>query len=76
MQLGGIGSKAPHQKANGGVHLTEGTWRSVFKSVLESLGLERGCFLVQGDMLELDRGKSFVLEDLEAVADLGMFVSD
>ena len=74
VQLGGVGMKAPHQKANGGVHLEEGTWRSVFKSLLEGLDLEPNCFLVQGDMVDPER--AFVLEDLEAVESLGEFISD
>jgi hypothetical protein len=74
IQLGGVGSKAPHQKANGGVHLKEGAWKSVFEKVEAGTDLER--FQVQGDMVELESGKHFVLEELEKVESLGVFVRD
>jgi hypothetical protein len=74
VQLGGVGTKAPHQKASGGVHLGEGTWRSVFKRVHEGLHLGPKCFVVQGDMVDADT--KFLLEDLKAVEELREFVSD
>lgn len=74
VQLGGVGMKAPHQKTNGGIHLEEGTWKGVFKSVRERLNLQPKCFLVQGVMG--DPKKTFVLDDLVAVEELRNFVSD
>ena len=75
VQLGGVGSRAPHQKARGGLHLDDGTWKSVFERVLAQLDLQQGAFLAQGDMVD-PSGRAFVLEDLEPVEDLGSFVSD
>ena len=74
VQLGGVGCKAPHQKANGGVHLKEGTWKGVFEKVGAGLDLE--AFDVQGDMAEMQSAKHFVLEDLESVGNLAKFVAD
>jgi hypothetical protein len=75
VQLGGPGSKAPYQKANGGLHLGNGTWKSVFERVLAGLDLQPKCFLAQGDMME-SGARLFVLEDLEAVEELGAFVRE
>jgi hypothetical protein len=74
VQLGGLGSKAPHQKANGGVHLKEGTWKSLFEKVGAAMELES--FLAQGDMVEMEGGRTFILEGLERVESLGTFVRD
>ncbi|KAG0649071.1 hypothetical protein D0Z07_4351 [Hyphodiscus hymeniophilus] len=73
VQLGGPGLKAPHQKANGGLTLSEGSWKSVFEKVLAGLALQPKHFLIQGDMMQTD-GRMFLVEDLAAAEDLGSLV--
>jgi hypothetical protein len=74
VQLGGVGIKAPHQKANGGIYLKEGTWKGIFEKVGAGMDLET--FVMQGDMVEMEGGKHFVLEELEPVESLRTFVRD
>jgi hypothetical protein len=74
VQLGGVGSKPPHQRANGGVHLKEGTWTSALKRLQGGLDLDVGCLRVQGDMMELENGRRFDVDDL--VGAEGLFVTE
>jgi hypothetical protein len=59
MQLGGEGVKAPHQPANGGVHLEKGTFCGLFETIKE-MRLES--FILQGDLVGLESGERWVLD--------------
>lgn len=75
IQLGGLGPKVPHQKANGGVHLSEGTWNGLFRRTLACLHLEGDCFLVQGDLVQSGR-RVLVRDEPQAVESLGSLDAD
>ena len=73
VQLGGAGLRSPHDRVNGGLDLGEGTWKDLFKRISAGLDVRSGAFVAQGDMLE--RGRAvIILEDLEAVENLGLLV--
>ena len=74
VQLGGVGVKAPHQPANGGVHLREGTFDGLFVRLRENMGRVR--VLVQGDLVGLKSGERWVLDAVEQVERLDQYVID
>jgi hypothetical protein len=74
VQLGGVGVKAPHQPANGGVHLREGSFGGLFARLRESIGGAR--LQVQGDLVGLASGERWVLDAVEDVERLDQYVID
>ena len=72
LQLGGEGVRAPHQRANGGVRLLEGTWRGLVGRLRECLDLEGEGLVVQGDLVEGERrlwvrDEPWIVESLEGL---------
>ncbi|KAF4619060.1 hypothetical protein G7Y89_g14785 [Cudoniella acicularis] len=74
LQLGGSGLRARHQTANGGVHLSKGSFRAVFESVNKELSLES--FMVQGDLIGLESGERWILDKVDAQENLKEYVTD
>jgi hypothetical protein len=73
LQLGGEGVKAPHQPANGGVHLDKGTFRGLFERIKE-MRLES--FKLQGDLVGLESGERWVLDIVVDGDDIWEYVMD
>ncbi|EPE26073.1 hypothetical protein GLAREA_01985 [Glarea lozoyensis ATCC 20868] len=74
LQLGGPGLRAPHQPANGGVHLTQGSFDGLFNRLDQEMQLD--CSLVQGDLVGLESGERWVLDDVEMQTNLKEYVID
>ncbi|KUJ10241.1 uncharacterized protein LY89DRAFT_700775 [Mollisia scopiformis] len=74
IQLGGLGLKTRHQPPNGGVHLSEGSFKGLFERVRRNLNLES--LKVQGDLVGQQSGERWVLENVEDEKDLWEFVMD
>lgn len=74
VQLGGEGVRAPHRAPNGGVHLEEGSWKELF----EWLRVEMGeCEVwVMGDLVGVERGERWILENREREEGLSEYVID
>jgi hypothetical protein len=74
LKLGGKGLRAPHQPANGGVRLNQGSFGGLFERLRKEIkGVE---VLVQGDLVGLESGERWVLDDVEAVENLKEYVID
>jgi hypothetical protein len=73
LQLGGEGVKAPHQPANGGVHLEKGTFRGLFQSIKE---MRLASFKLQGDLVGLESGERWVLDNVINGDDVWEYVMD
>jgi hypothetical protein len=74
LQLGGSGLRAPHQPANGGVHLIQGSFDGLFKRLDKEMKLD--CSLVQGDLVGVESGERWVLDDVEMQTNLKEYVID
>lgn len=74
LQLGGLGLKTRHQPPNGGVHLSEGSFRDLFARVKNSLHLES--LKLQGDLVGQMSGERWVFDKPEDEKDLWEFVTD
>jgi len=74
IQLGGEGLRNKHQPVNGGVHLLEGSFIEVFRTIKGGMDLER--FDVMGDLKSLEYGELWVLDELVSVNDIGEYVTD
>jgi len=74
LQLGGLGVKAPHQSPIGGVHLREGRFIGLFARIRDAMSLEN--FMVQGDLVGLESGERWVLEQIEEEERLWEYVMD
>jgi hypothetical protein len=74
LQLGGPGLKAPHQSANGGVQLTQGFFNGLFERLNKEMMLDS--LLVQGDLVGLESGERWVLDDIEEQRNLKEYVID
>jgi hypothetical protein len=74
LQIGGVGVKAPHQTANGGVHLREGSFKGLFGRLRGELELKE--LRTQGDLTGLESGERWVLEHVELEEKLGEYVID
>jgi len=74
LQLGGLGVKAPHQPANGGVHLKEGSFRGLFGRLRSELELTE--LRAQGDLTGVKSGERWVLDQVELEEKLQEYVID
>ena len=74
LQLGGEGLRNKHQPVNGGVHLLEGSFSELFRTVKKGLELEK--FGIMGDLRSLEYGEFWLFDDLVLVDDLGEYVTD
>jgi len=74
LQLGGVGVRAPHQPANGGVHLKEGSFKGLFGRLRSELELTE--LRTQGDLTGLESGERWVLDQVELEEKLWEYVMD
>jgi hypothetical protein len=74
LQLGGPGLRAPHQPANGGIHLDQGSFNGLFDRLNSEMKLD--CLLVQGDLIGGESGERWVLDDIEEQRNLKEYVID
>ncbi len=74
LQIGGEGIKPRYQQANGGVHLREGSFRGLFRRVRAEMALES--FTIQGDLVGLESGERWVLNDAVDEMSLWEYVTD
>lgn len=74
LQFGGLGLKTRHQPPNGGVHLSEGSFKDLFAKIKSHLALET--FKLQGDLVGVESGERWILERAEDEKDLWEFVTD
>jgi hypothetical protein len=68
LQLGNLGLRGRHQLPVGGVHLRVGSVKALLKRLLDEMELED--FYVQGDLVGLESGENWVLEELEKASEL------
>jgi hypothetical protein len=74
LQLGGLGIRAPHQPANGGVHLKQGSFRGLFGRLRAELDLVE--LRIQGDLVGEESGERWVLDHVELEEKLREYVID
>jgi hypothetical protein len=74
LQLGGLGIRAPHQPANGGVHLKQGSFRGLFSRLRAGLNLVE--LRIQGDLVGEESGERWVLDHVEFEEKLREYVID
>ncbi|CZR62442.1 uncharacterized protein PAC_12339 [Phialocephala subalpina] len=74
LQFGGLGLKTRHQPPNGGVHLSEGSFKNLFEKIKNNLELES--FKLQGDLIGVESGERWILDRAEDEKDLWEFVTD
>jgi hypothetical protein len=74
IKLGGPGLRAPHQPANGGIHLNQGSFDSLFLRLNSEMKLDS--LLVQGDLVGIESGERWVLDDIEEQSNLKEYVID
>jgi hypothetical protein len=74
LQLGGVGDKAPHQAARGGVHLKKGSFQGLFGRLRKELDLE--IIRIQGDLVGMESGECWVLDLPELEEKLREYVID
>jgi hypothetical protein len=66
--------RARHQPPNGGVHLQEGSFKELFTRLKSEMRLER--LDVMGDLVGLESGERWVLDNLVEEMNLREFVTD
>ena len=74
LQIGGEGLRARHQPPNGGVHLQGGSFKELFTRLKSEMRLER--LDVMGDLVGLESGERWVLDNLVEEMNLREFVTD
>ncbi|KAF8863274.1 hypothetical protein BDZ45DRAFT_702598 [Acephala macrosclerotiorum] len=74
LQLGGLGLKTRHQPPNGGVHLSEGSFKELFAKIKSNLDLES--FKLHGDLIGVESGERWILDGIENERNLWEFVTD
>jgi len=74
LQLGGLGVKARHSPPCGGVHLITGSFRGLFERINRDIKLES--FKLQGDIIGLESGEKWVLDQVEDQERLWEYVMD
>jgi hypothetical protein len=74
LRLGGDGVHTWHERPNGGVHLTTGSFRDLFAKVKADLTLEK--FELMGDCKGEESGEEWLLEAADDIKNLREYVLD
>lgn len=74
VHLGGNGVRGKHHPPNGGVHLSEGNFKSLFARMRSDMKLNR--LSVQGDLVGLESGERWILEYVTDEQRLWEYVMD